>query len=392
MEASKTGYTPSVVRRTLRIDLTAPTLLVLNDADVAARQASAELQIIAPTAITQTQGDHFSQAGYEPVRLIDGSGLSTTTPDTSNLSSVTHTRSATTSWATNTEGSPTYFGDSRDLPDPQFVLTLDTIYSLSELVIWGYGGITNEASDFTVEFSTDGGTTYRTSAETVKTNSLAGTGHARLSFVQSQAANAVRLTITNNAAGRGFSGLGGDRVGLGEIRFVGRAVTDEVLTLTLDDIADDNAVNIAEKAAGFTIGGGTGSVSDVSVTVTVGTTALAATSGSDGTWSVSVPAGANYITAPSVDVTVEASRTGYTPSVVRRTLRIDLTAPTLLVATITKAGDRLALAYDGILDGDSVLAHERVHGEGGRHAGELGDDATGGGFGPEGGAENWRWR
>ena len=184
-------------------------------------------------------------------------------------------------------------------PSPQFTLTLDGPYSLSALVVWGLStNPGNEASDFAVEFSTDAGNSYSTATETVQTSGLVGNDHARLSFGQAHEANFVRITITNNAKGRGFPGLGGDRVGLGEIRFVGRAVTDEVLTLTLDDIADDNAVNIAEKAAGFTIGGGTGSVSDVSVTVTVGTTALAATSGSDGTWSVSVPAGANYITAP----------------------------------------------------------------------------------------------
>ena len=50
--------------------------------------------------------------------------------------------------------------------------------------------------------------------------------------------------------------------------------------MNLDAIAGDNGVNIAEKATGFAISGDTGSQSGVSVTVTVGTTELTATSAS----------------------------------------------------------------------------------------------------------------
>ena len=105
---------------------------------------------------------------------------------------------------------------------------------------------------------------------------------------------------------------------------------DESLALNLDAIAGDDTVNIAEKAAGFTIGGATGSEGGVSVTVTVGTTDLTATSAAadPATWSVSVPPGASYLTGTSVAVTVSASKTGYTPpSDVTRALAVDLTAP-----------------------------------------------------------------
>ena len=100
------------------------------------------------------------------------------------------------------------------------------------------------------------------------------------------------------------------------------------LALSLDEIAGDNTVNIAEKAAGFTISGATGSQGGVSVTVTVGTTDLTATSAAAGVWSVDVAAGASYITGTSVAVTVSASKTGYTsPSDVTRALAVDLAAP-----------------------------------------------------------------
>ena len=101
------------------------------------------------------------------------------------------------------------------------------------------------------------------------------------------------------------------------------------LVLNLDVIANDDTVNIAEKAAGFTIGGNTGSESDVTVTVTVGGSALPATSAAGGAWSVGVPANAAYITESSVTVTVSASKTGFTPpNDVTRTFAVDLTAPT----------------------------------------------------------------
>ena len=106
------------------------------------------------------------------------------------------------------------------------------------------------------------------------------------------------------------------------------------LVLNLDAIADDNTVNIAEKAAGFAIAGNTGSEEGVDVSVQIGIeTPLTDTSADDGngaaTWSVDVPSDAAYIAGSSVTVTVSASKTGYSdPADVVRALAIDLTAPT----------------------------------------------------------------
>ena len=102
------------------------------------------------------------------------------------------------------------------------------------------------------------------------------------------------------------------------------------LALNLDAIAGDNTVNIAEKEAGFSISGDTGSESGVSVSVTVGSqTPLTDTTDAGGNWSVDVPADASYITGASVTVTVSAAKTGYTaPGNITHTLTIDLGAPT----------------------------------------------------------------
>ena len=77
------------------------------------------------------------------------------------------------------------------------------------------------------------------------------------------------------------------------------------LVLNLGVIAGDNTVSIAEQAAGFDIGGDTGTEVGVEVTLRVGSGTLTATSADDaGTarWSVSVPANASYITDTSVEV------------------------------------------------------------------------------------------
>ena len=104
-----------------------------------------------------------------------------------------------------------------------------------------------------------------------------------------------------------------------------KGTVDATLPLTLDAIATDNVVNIAEKAAGFAITGVTsGEVPpyfayltipktwNASVTVAVGTAELTTTSAiaEPATWSVSVPANAAYIAGTSVPVSVTVSKSG----------------------------------------------------------------------------------
>ena len=71
------------------------------------------------------------------------------------------------------------------------------------------------------------------------------------------------------------------------------------------------------------------------MTVTLGTETLSATSETGGAWSVPVPAAATYLTGTEVEVTVEASKTGYTDATpVMRTLVVDLVAPSSRTYTV----------------------------------------------------------
>ena len=107
--------------------------------------------------------------------------------------------------------------------------------------------------------------------------------------------------------------------------------TAGTLVLNVDDRHRGRHGEHAEKAEGFAVSGATGTEAGVTVTLKVGTATLSATSADDNgmaNWSVSVPAGAVYITGTSVVVTVSAAKTGFTaPADVQRTLIIDLTAP-----------------------------------------------------------------
>ncbi len=179
------------------------------------------VELVTPSAIVQTAGD----AGQPFVNLINDSGLSGT-PDATNYATITHGGGT---WYTNTVGLPNYFDGTN--PPPQFILSLDRKYQLTDLIIWGYGGNNNEASDFTVEFSDDTGANYHDSVD-VATSALLGSGTATLDFGGLFSADVLRITMTDNAGGRGFSGGGsGDRVGLGEIKFMAQLPEPSTLLL-----------------------------------------------------------------------------------------------------------------------------------------------------------------
>ena len=100
------------------------------------------------------------------------------------------------------------------------------------------------------------------------------------------------------------------------------------LIVNVDTIAVDDVVNAAEKAAGFAIAGDTAGQEGVTVAVEIGSGSLTASSDSSGAWSVDVPPASSYISEPSVTVTVNAAKTGFTAAAaVERTVRVDLTAP-----------------------------------------------------------------
>ena len=138
------------------------------------------------------------------------------------------------------------------------------------------------------------------------------------------------------------------------------------LGLSVNTIADDDAINAEEKAAGFAITGNTGLESGASVTVIIGSFRLTATSGPGATWSVTVPASAPYIVEPSATVLVSASKPGFPQTrSVARTLTVDTTAPTVSYAApeSMRVGEVLlgiAPADDTPTDNDFITHRYRI--------------------------------
>ena len=181
------------------------------------------LRLVTPTSITQTASDTL--AGFAAANLINNSGFAST-PNVSNFTSVAYNSApASNQWVTASTGFPNYFDAGQ--PNPQFTMALGGRFDLTDLVVWGYSTTNaNEASDFLVEFSTDGGASYY-GGRTVQTSFHLGDGNAVLTFGGTFSANFIRLTMLDNTDGRNLTGLpGGDRVGLGEIKFLATVIPE----------------------------------------------------------------------------------------------------------------------------------------------------------------------
>ena len=107
-------------------------------------------------------------------------------------------------------------------------LKLAGVHQLSDFVYWGYAGNNNEAKTFDLEFSSDGGATYGAPV-TVTSAVRANTGQLTLPLGGTFEADTVRITMTDNH--RDTPGAaGGDRVGLGEIKFIGTSAPRSLVT------------------------------------------------------------------------------------------------------------------------------------------------------------------
>ena len=104
------------------------------------------------------------------------------------------------------------------------------------------------------------------------------------------------------------------------------------VAVTLNTIAGDDIVNIAERAAGFTISGTMASgATGVSVTIGTGMARTATLNASSATWTIDISGGDADITGTSVDVVVTATM-GADTGTVTRSLTVDLVLPTATYA------------------------------------------------------------
>lgn len=184
------------------------------------RAGTAIIQPSSASMSVDSLGSPFGPSLYAANNVINGSGLSAV-PTGANYTTVTHAAAASNNaWVTNAAGADWYA--ALGAPNPTFVFQLGSVQSIKGVASWGYhfgAGNGNETSAYTLEFSTDGGSTWSTPTATIN-RGLTASAVAINTFAPVNA-NAVRMTITDNNAG--VAG-GGDRVGLGEVRFLSQAL------------------------------------------------------------------------------------------------------------------------------------------------------------------------
>ncbi len=219
---------------------------------LAASVASAN--VIVPTLVASQNLNSYS-AGT-PGKLTDNSGLSAPVPSGVTLASilgVTHVYDGNfqQSWVTNASGSDYFTGFGATNP-PVFVWDLGDDYAVLNLVIWQYqnnggGGLNNQGNhartmDLRFNMAADGFASFAGPVTTlvllpvedndgVPGNDLGGVNSAQVLSLTTLG-RYVQVTVTDNY--RNYQGItaGGDRVGLGEVRFdVG--VIPEPATCTL---------------------------------------------------------------------------------------------------------------------------------------------------------------
>ena len=304
VSAAKTGFTaPADVQRTLTVDLVAPTAPTYTAPG--SLKVGAAIAAMSPTGARGV--DEYGAAGLPEGLSIDaGTGVISGTPEAADTGTATATVTVSDTAGNSATVSITFPAVAKGDQ------TLSGFGYSASSVTFG-----SAAPTATAPGGAQGDLSYAASPSAVCTVDAA-TGALTLAGVGS-------CTVTATAAGTADY----------EEATASYTVTVQTagsLVLSLDTIAGDDTVNIAEKAEGFAISGDTGTEAGVAVTVQVGTATLSATSADDnGTaaWSVDVPAAAASITGTSVDVSVSAAKTGFTaPADVQRTLTVDLVAPT----------------------------------------------------------------
>jgi len=184
--------------------------------------------LITPASLTNSSGvSEF----FPAANLINDSGLSgAATID--NYSTITHANAgAGNAWTTDAPGGGTadYFALGEAVaPTPVFTLGFDQSYTFTDLVFWGYhfgAANGNEVNAFTLEFSNDNGATFSSSTSVSQPlDAHAVSSAVTLPLGGAFTADTVRVSFTDNHFGG--SAAGGDRGGLGEIKFIGDTIPE----------------------------------------------------------------------------------------------------------------------------------------------------------------------
>ena len=195
--------------------------------------------VIQPTGIAS---EEYAYDGSRTLKLIDNSGMTTSVNGGDSLASALAAEHlASAQWdsffSTDPGGYPSDFfanlpGGDTDL---DIVLDLGADQTLGSILLWQYSYDSpegNQAQTLEVRVNTEaeGSATFAGSATTVtllKISELAGVNSAQAFALDAIATGRyVQLSILDNYYDAANSSYGGDRVGLGEVRFASEAVPE----------------------------------------------------------------------------------------------------------------------------------------------------------------------
>lgn len=181
---------------------------------------SAQAAIINPTYVSGFDLNTDGGIGFAPANVTSDSSLSRPVPTGATLAQAqaavfTGLGNYGSYWETNTTGGSGYF-DSHSAP--LFVFDVGSVNTISNIVLWnGLASNANQAKEFSLSFSNDGIHFTGTYSGTLAAS------YSNVEMAQTFALNGisgryVELELTSNYFGDP-SLAGGDRVGLGKVRF-----------------------------------------------------------------------------------------------------------------------------------------------------------------------------
>ena len=301
--ATLSGNQDGEARRTLTVDLTAPAATWTAPATLTVGTAITDIPAAGPSA------DIPGANGYAATDLPAGLMIDA---DTGAISGAPTTANANPATATITLTDTNGNAGAIDLTFPAVDRGTQTLTGFAYSATTAMVGDT--APTVTAPTGAVAGSTlsYSTSDATICTVD-AGTGVLTL-----VGAGTCTITVTASATANHNAATADFEIQVGAAGMV---------MVTLDaDIAGDDVVNIVERRDGFTIGGTVAATAAVSVTVGGGSARDATVS--DTTWSLAIAANDADITGAEVEIVVTATLSGNQDGEARRTLTVDLTAPT----------------------------------------------------------------
>jgi len=183
---------------------------------LAAAQANT---IITPNTPT---GNVAPNAGSSYASLVNGAGLSFAVTSGMNVASALLAKESTAvadKYVTPASGSD-YFA-AGTIP----VLTFDlgkTYYNVSSIVLWNYQVAVNNLTEFSLDFYSDAAATVKIGSTISGLTATAITTNAQqIAFSGVYGVRSIKLTMTDNN--------GGNRVGIGEVRFAGTPAPDAIV-------------------------------------------------------------------------------------------------------------------------------------------------------------------